>query len=130
MDRSSYQVRINQWVSIIREQASSHMTKSAWCRENGINLRQFFYWQRKLRNVMLESSNNTPSDLIPSKQNVPAFCELSVPALKQPGTIVPRDETSINGSDLIIEINNCRILIGNSVSKKTLSYVIEVLRHV
>ena len=116
MDKSAYEVRVGQWASIIKNQASSNMSKSAWCRENGINVRQFFYWQRRLRNMILQSS-----DLLPSTTT---FCELSVPE-----EAVPISGQS-NDSGIIIEINGCRVIVGDTVSARSLASVIEVLRHV
>ena len=123
MDKSSYQVRIDQWKLLIHDQASSNMTKSEWCRENGINLRQFFYWQRKLRNMFLESSGQLPA-LSSAEIAKTTFCELSIPKQN------PVSTNECTESDLIIEINDCRVLVGKSVSKDSLASVIEVLRHV
>ena len=50
MDKITHQVRCEQWTSIINECLASGMNKTAWCRENGISEKQFFYWQRILRN--------------------------------------------------------------------------------
>ncbi len=123
MDKSSYQIRIDQWKLLIHDQATSNMTKSAWCKENGINPRQFYYWQRKLRNLFLGSASQLP-ELPSSKTSGTIFCELSVP--KQEAL----SSAETHKSDLIIEISGCRILVGESVSKTSLASVIEVLRHV
>lgn len=123
MDKSAYQVRIDQWKVLIHDQAVSNMTKSAWCRENGISPRKFYYWQRKLRNLFLESASQLP-ELPSSGTSGTTFCELSVP--KQESLSF----TEYHKSNLIIEISDCRILVGESVSKDALASVIEVLRHV
>lgn len=130
MDRSSYQVRINQWASIIQAQASSHMNKTEWCRENGITVRTFYYWQRKLRNMILESSEGPSQKQLPSAPDAPTFCELSIPDPQKTDPIIPLNDTPGNGSGLIVEIRDCRIIVGDSVSKDALASVIEVLRHV
>ena len=43
MDKITHQVRCEQWTSIINECLASGMNKTAWCRENGISEKQFFY---------------------------------------------------------------------------------------
>ena len=53
MDKITHQVRCEQWTSIINECLASGMNKTAWCRENGISEKQFFYWQRILRKLDL-----------------------------------------------------------------------------
>lgn len=50
MDRSTHQIRCEQWTQIISECLSSEMSKTAWCKANGISDKAFFYWQRILRN--------------------------------------------------------------------------------
>ena len=123
MDKRAYQIRVDQWTSIVQNQAASNLSKSAWCKENGINVRQFYYWQKKLRDTLLDTPNQLPK--VQAVQTpAPAFCELHV----SDQSYEP-DPHQI-GFSIIIEINECRILVGDSFSPKTLSSVLEVLRHV
>ena len=48
MDKITHQVRAEHW----------GMSKTAWCRANGISEKQFFYWQRILRREAYEASQN------------------------------------------------------------------------
>ncbi|MDO5399022.1 MAG: hypothetical protein Q4G33_13960 [bacterium] len=41
-------VRKNQWVEIIQACQSSGMTVKAWCAQNGINIKSYYYRLRKL----------------------------------------------------------------------------------
>ena len=49
MDKITHQVRAEHWTKIMNECINSGMSKTAWCRANGISEKQFFYWQRILR---------------------------------------------------------------------------------
>ncbi len=49
MDKITHQVRAEHWTRILNECMNSGMSKTAWCRANGISEKQFFYWQRILR---------------------------------------------------------------------------------
>ena len=49
MDKITHQVRAEHWAKIMNECINSGMSKTAWCRANGISEKQFFYWQRILR---------------------------------------------------------------------------------
>ena len=49
MDKITHQVRAEHWTKILNECMNSGMSKTAWCRANGISEKQFFYWQHILR---------------------------------------------------------------------------------
>ena len=49
MDKITHQVRAEHWARILNECLNNGMSKTAWCRANGISEKQFFYWQRILR---------------------------------------------------------------------------------
>lgn len=56
MDKITDQVRAEYWAKIMNECINSGMSKTAWCRANGISEEQFFYWQRILRREAFENS--------------------------------------------------------------------------
>ena len=58
MDKITHQVRAEHWTRILNECMNSGMSKTAWCRANGISEKQFFYWQRILRREAYEASQN------------------------------------------------------------------------
>ena len=60
MDKITHQVRAEHWTRILNECMNSGMPKNAWCRANGISEKQFFYWQRILRQEAYEASQNPP----------------------------------------------------------------------
>ena len=47
MDKSTSDVRLARWLPIIEECAASGMPKKDWCKEHNIELKKFYYWQRK-----------------------------------------------------------------------------------
>ena len=56
MDKITHQVRAEHWAKIMNECINSGMSKTAWCRANGISEKQFFYWQR----ILLRESLRIP----------------------------------------------------------------------
>lgn len=141
MDKDAYEIRMKQWASIIQEAGSSGLTKTEWCKEHNISLRNFYYWQRKLRQYVLshdEVNPSLPAKRTPDKalegdsaiQPLPVFCELTPPK-SEPAK--PAGELGFT-EPFIPEIALCygdfHFLIGNTVSEKTLSTVLSVLRHV
>ncbi len=85
MDRNSYAIRMASWAKIIAEANNSGLTKSRWCREHGIRLRQFHYWQKRIREFLLEHPDTDFEDFAGNGQHLPAtvseqsFCEISIP---------------------------------------------------
>ena len=64
MDKITHKVRCEQWTAIINECLASGMPKTTWCRANGISDKQFFYWQRILRQEayqQMESQSSSPA---------------------------------------------------------------------
>ena len=70
MDQIVHEVRSRNWASIITECSQSTLTKLEWCRQNGINIKSFYYWQRKLRNEAMHAAGNVPATT--------TFAEISV----------------------------------------------------
>ena len=56
MDERVHEVRNRNWAEIIMACNSSGQTKAEWYRENGITLRQLYYWQKKLRCELYEAA--------------------------------------------------------------------------
>lgn len=49
-------VRKSQWAEIIKACQRSGMTVKAWCLENGINIKSYYYRLRKLREELCDCS--------------------------------------------------------------------------
>ena len=78
MDQRVSEIRLAQWKQIVLEGNQASVTKREWCRQNGINEKSFFYWQRKIRLKALEA-RNTPSAIVPvpsADVSKPTFVEL------------------------------------------------------
>lgn len=74
-------MRLQQWSKIISECLASGQNKTAWCRQNGISDKKFFYWQKILRReayALTETSND--KTLIPVTAQPPTipFVELKL----------------------------------------------------
>lgn len=53
MDTEVYKIRIDQWRKLIYEANTCGMKKTEWCRQNGVTIKQFYYWQKKIRALVL-----------------------------------------------------------------------------
>ena len=122
MDKITHQVRAEHWARILNECLNSGMSKTAWCRANGISEKQFFYWQRILRREAYEASQNPSLPTVAEKGQVPAvqqavsFAEIKLPA-------VSPDASSVFHPDLVIRKGKLVLEISNSASAELLSRI-------
>lgn len=49
MDEKAKDVRAQQWIQTIHACNTSGMRKADWCQANGVNLKSFYNWQKRLR---------------------------------------------------------------------------------
>ena len=112
MDKITHQVRAKHWARILNECMNSGMSKTAWCRANGISEKQFFYWQRILRRETYEASQNPslPSvketgQLSAVQQSV-SFAEIKLPAMSTEASSVFHPDLVIRKGKLVLEISN------------------------
>ena len=120
MDKITHQIRAEHWARILNECMNSGMSKTAWCRANGISEKQFFYWQRILRREAYEASQNpslpaVTGQLSAVKQSV-SFAEIKFPA-------VSPDASSVFHPDLVIRKGKLVLEISNSASAELLSRI-------
>ena len=122
MDKITHQVRAEHWTRILNECMNSGMSKTAWCRANGISEKQFFYWQRILRREAYEASQNpslpavTEAGQLSAIQPPISFAEIKLPA-------VPSDASSVFHPDLVIRKGKLVLEIANSASAELLSRI-------
>ena len=48
--------RAQQWEMVVQECAASELSNREFCRQRGIPEKSFYYWQRKLRQQIVESA--------------------------------------------------------------------------
>ena len=49
--------RVQQWAVLIQECSASGLTNKEFCRQRGISEKSFYYWQRKLRQQIVEATS-------------------------------------------------------------------------
>ena len=59
--------RAQTWAMLIQESKTSGLTNKEFCEQRGISEKSFYYWQRKLRSHIIES---TKPQLVPLNQPV------------------------------------------------------------
>ena len=136
MDKAIMSVRMKKWAGILQEAAASGLPKVTWCEQNGVNRRQFFHWQKKIREFVLEQHPelglSVPEGQIRAVNNqmtssLPIFCELkpqaTVPAAPENNPDAPFS------AEAMIQLGQCRVYVGNMTSERTLSMILSVIQH-
>lgn len=113
------QYRLSRWAPIIKECKSSGMTVKAWCAQNNVNEKQFYYWQRRIREKLC-------STVIENKVSIqtPTFVPMTKP--KNTGQLIG---TSFQ-PDMVLGYGDIRVEISNSTSPQLLVEVMKVMHHV
>ena len=76
MDERTRQVRMQQWMKTIQAWSASGQSKNQWCADNGVSLRQFYYWQRIIRQELCDASGPV-TDLIAADQSRPCLVDIT-----------------------------------------------------
>lgn len=113
MDKISHEMRLAQWTSIIRECNSSGLSKKSWITANGIDEKQFYYWQRRVREEVFQ-------ELQPSLSPTQTFVELNVPSSTTSHSERP---------EAILRIGNCVLELQNTLSPILLQTIMQVMIH-
>jgi hypothetical protein len=114
MDKITHEMRLMQWTPVIRDCRGSGMTVRSWCIENNINIKQFYYWQRRIREKAYEALER------PEAEAQSKFVQLPVPADSY------KCKSSFN-TDMVIHIGGTVLEISNTASEELLSNVLKVI---
>ena len=108
--------RLRHWAEKIGQCRNSGMTVTAWCENQNINIKSYYYWQRKVREaasaeLMKVQNCNTENGLVPN-----GWTQVSGPAL------------STCENALTIEISGCHITANEKTDSELLAKVCRILR--
>ena len=121
MDKTTHAVRLQRWTEIIQTQLASGMSKRDWCRENNVPEKQFFYWQRKVRQELYEAQ---AGKLISGGSiNSPALVE--VPIIRPQAS----PATASFMPDAVIAVGNVTVGIKENISEALLMSIGKMIRH-
>ena len=119
MDKITYEMRLSNWTKLIRECNASGLAKKQWCAQNQVDEKQFYYWQRRVREEVYALQTCTePSSLSTNFVEVPSVIQASAPKLEGK----PISAT--------IRMNGCVIEIADSASDTFLRQLFGALSYV
>lgn len=110
MDSKVLELRIEQWIPLIQEQANSGLNRKERCSLNGIERTSFFRWQKRVRSYLFEHQEPEGSNLPVLKQckdckDGERFVELPSTRAALAGVYHARSEYRSEGNDYSIHIH-------------------------
>ncbi len=126
MDQITHDVRTVQWAEIVRRchERPEKQTAKQWLADNDINEKQFYYWQRRLRNLAARGTKIS----LPAKQAPTDISFVEIPASS--GELDELQQQSFtNQPDAVIRIGKVEIDLHNSISEELLSKILKVVSY-
>lgn len=132
MDKSTHEVRIEHWKTIVRQcQARPEgQTASSWLTENGVSHKQYYYWLRKIR---LEAYEEMKSKTLPSTPaaGITGSGEVTFAEIPVPSASSCQQMTGLSGfqADAVVRLSTATIAVSNTVSAELLGRIFEAVNH-
>lgn len=124
MDQITHDVRTAHWAEIVRKCHERPENQSAknWLNENGINEKQYYYWQRRLRNMAAGTTNKS----LPTTRSSGEVTFIEMPSPNElPGERM--EEVTINsGPAALIRVGGLEIELHNGISDELLGKILKV----
>lgn len=111
IDACTQTVRMQKWAAIVHDCKNSGQSNVAYCAEQGINIKTFYYWQNKLRRAV--------SDKLAASHPFP------VPTERK--SIVPVCISEGTASDIIIRKAGITIELSENISPAAIEVVMAAL---
>ncbi len=123
MDKTTHEIRISNWRSIIEQCQARPEGQSAkqWLADNGISEKTYYYWQRKVRQetyALIRQDAVSPA--------IPASDTKSVTFAEIPYAAAPNNLQPFT-PDVVIRKGQTVLELFNSVSDRILEKIMEVM---
>lgn len=101
MDKITHEMRLNQWKQLIQECNNSGLSKHAWCKQNGVNEKQFYYWQRKIRQELyeLQTVSSTQPAVFAEVPTPETYNTENIPNVSVAAAVIRKDGLSVEISE-------------------------------
>lgn len=121
VQKVTHEIRLQQWIGIIKECRGSGKTVKSWCEENDINEKSYFYWQRRAREAACQELTTYQEQQVakaePSQANAPVFAECRIPENHPAG-----------GTAATIHLNGAVVEIHHGAEASVVESILHALR--
>ena len=114
MKKISHEMNLKRWSQIVEECRSSGQTAVKWCAENNINIKTYYYWQRKVCNAVCNELAITNNNI----EKSPAFAEVMLPGIRS-------SEVAIT-----LNLNNISLKIHNGADESVIAQTLRILKSI
>jgi arsenate reductase-like glutaredoxin family protein len=105
----SHDFNLNLWITRIKECRKSGMKVTAWCQENNIGIKTYYYWMRKIKREAFES---LPAEI---KESIPALSDSKAPVFSR--IDLSTDKRSAPQAAVTIHLNGITIDVQDGASE-------------
>ena len=105
ISRVKKEVKLAQWAEMVRSRNESGLTVTDWCKQNGINIKTYYYRLKRMRQAVC--SEIEQHDIVPAIQTEESKCE---------------DE------NIILIVEDVKISLPDDFNESTLRRLLGVLR--
>ena len=99
------EVKVSQWAEMVRQRNESGLTVTDWCKENGINLKTYYYRLKRVRQAVCNEIEQ--HDIVP---------------------VEPMVRTEITAEKIEISVGDVKIFLPDDFNETTLKRLLGVLR--
>lgn len=103
--RIKNEVRLKQWAEMVQSRNESGLTVSEWCRQNGVNLKTYYYRLKRVRQALC--GNPEQHDIVP---------------------IIPEKELDLSAEKIEISVGDVKITLPDSFNPEALRRLLGVLK--
>lgn len=96
MKKISHEMNLKKWTQIVEECRNSGQTAKAWCEENNINIKTYYYWKRRVCNAVYNELA-----IANGNKAVPVFTEVKIAKGRSLDVAI-----TLNINNISLEIHN------------------------
>jgi hypothetical protein len=121
VQKVTHEIRLQQWIGIIKECRGSGKSVKSWCKEKGISEKGYFYWQRRVREAACQELSTYQEQqavkATPCDTNTPVFAECRIP-----------EDNHAGRTAVTIHLNRAVVEIHHGADAATIESVLRTLR--
>ena len=122
------QVKLMQWSEMIHARMASGKTVKTWCKENGLNIKTYYYWLRKVRHAALQEPAQEGVSFSIAEAARPVFAELPIRAASK--NTDRQDSTAIGACALTVRMGLVSIEINNGADPDVIAQTLHIVREI